>query len=109
MEELLNKLEVAGWEILEGEAMVKACQVLGADPEGYSFPDAAKKFGRKTVFYRYHGIFTLSAVGANGLVSEKFYTSLPSDSQCWLVALMACGWTREEALRDHRVMSITHY
>lgn len=64
----------AGWEVLSGEGLAKAMQVTGAEVT------LAKKYGRKTVFARFHGTVTLYVVRDNGAVVQNWFMGLPADA-----------------------------
>lgn len=86
-----------GWEFLTGEARVKANKVCGIPDNDYI--DAAIKIGRKTVFYRSHGVWTIyviSDVGhADGIVQYKGYTAWPSLNDCRYALALAYGQSDE--------------
>lgn len=69
-----EKAESEGWEKLEGEAYAKASRITGTDV------DVAKKFGRKTVFARFHGTVTLYVVRDDGTVAQDWFMGLPNDN-----------------------------
>ena len=71
LDDFIRSAEDEGWEVLEGDALSKAMQVTGAKV------NLAKKFGRKTVFARYHGMVTLYVVADNGYVSQDEFTKIP--------------------------------
>lgn len=86
-----------GWEFLTGEARAKANKVCGIPDNDYI--DAAIKIGRKTVFYRDHGVWTLYVVSdaghAGGIVQHKGYTGLPSLHDCRYALALAYGQFNE--------------
>jgi hypothetical protein len=82
-----------GWNFLPpGPARDKANEACGCSGEGTQWIDAAIKIGRKTVFYRDHGVWTLYAVSDNGYVAQlKGYTHMPSLTDCREVLAIAYG------------------
>lgn len=94
---LVPLLRQAGdWERLEGSAKEKAMRILGLDGH-FSFVDlSAKKFGRKTVFLRYHGMMTLYAAGDDGQVySVKLHGMPTANSISYLLEAATHGMTPE--------------
>jgi hypothetical protein len=73
-DEMMSKAVANGWEGLQGSAYVKASQLTGANV------DVAKKFGRKTVFARFHGTVTLYVVCDDGRVAQDWFMGLPTDN-----------------------------
>ena len=82
-----------GWEFLEaGPARDKANQACDISGEGAQYIDAAIKVGRKTIFYRNHGVWTLYAVSDRGYVAQlKGHTGYPQIDDCREVLAMAYG------------------
>lgn len=73
----------AGWEVLTGDALAKAMEVTGAEVT------LAKKYGRKTVFARFHGTVTLYVVRDNGAVVQNWFMGLPTDGAIWQLVRVA--------------------
>lgn len=73
----------AGWEVLSGDALTKAMWVTGAEVT------LAKKYGRKTVFARFHGTVTLYVVRDNGTIVQNWFMRLPNDSTIWQLVRVA--------------------
>lgn len=74
VDEMMSEAVANGWEELRGIAYAKASQITGADV------DVAKKFGRKTVFARFHGTVTLYVVRDDGRVVQDWFMGLPNDN-----------------------------
>lgn len=72
-DDFYTKALANGWEELRGDAYAKASRITGADV------DFAKKYGRKTVFARYHGTVTLYVVRDDGTVAQDWFMTLPND------------------------------
>lgn len=73
-DEQLSEALANGWEELRGAAYAKASQIIRADV------DVAKKYGRKTVFARFHGTVTLYVVRDDGTVAQDWFMGLPNDN-----------------------------